>query len=111
LSTSVVVLPAGIEEQPTGAARFALLGSSQNPSAVNATIRYSLASSSPVDLRIFSTTAELVRTLRSGVETAGLHQVVWDRTDDLGQPVGRGTWFCRMTAGGFQAVSKLTTIE
>jgi hypothetical protein len=111
ISQSVAVLASGVEEPRAGAMRFALLGSGGNPSVSQATIRYSLAAASPVDLRIYSTTGELVRTLRSGVEPAGLHQVVWDRTDDLGQPVGRGTWFCRMTAGNFRAVSKLTTIE
>ena len=111
LSSSVVVQPAGIEEQPTSAARFALLGSSQNPSASRATIRYSLAKGSSVALRIFSTTGELVRVLETGTQPPGLHQVIWDGKDELGRPVGRGTWFCRMTAGSFQAVSKLTTIE
>jgi hypothetical protein len=111
LTKSVFVGPAGIEEQPTGAARFALLSGSQNPSASRATIRYSLAAASPVDLRIFSTTGELVRVLETGIQSPGLHAVVWDGRDGLGRPVGRGTWFCRMTAGSFQAVSKLTTIE
>jgi hypothetical protein len=111
VTKSVAVLSTGIAEQPAGAARFALLGSSQNPSGPRTAIRYSLAAASPVDLRIYSTTGKLVRTLYSGVEPAGLHQVVWNRTDDLGQLVGRGTYFCRMTAGNFRAVSKLTTIE
>jgi hypothetical protein len=111
LSKSVVVLSSGVEEQPAGATRFALLGSRRNPSVADVTIRYSLAAASPVDLRIFSATGKLVRTLHSGVEPAGLHQVVWNRTDDLGRPVGRGTYFCRMTAGSFRAVSKLTAIE
>ena len=111
LSKSVVVLAMGVEEQPVGALRFALLGGSRSPSGPQTAIRYSLAQASPVDLRIYSTTGKLVRTLRSGIEAAGLHQVVWNRSDDLGQPVGRGTYFCRMTAGSFRAVSKLTTIE
>jgi hypothetical protein len=111
LSKSVYVGPAGIEEQPLGNARFTLFGSSQNPARRQATIRYSLAEASPVDLRIFSTTGELVRVLESGTREPGMHQVVWDGRDELGRPVGRGTWFCRMTAGGYQAVSKLTTVE
>jgi len=111
LTKSVYVGPAGIEEQRLDNARFVLLGSSQNPSAAHATIRYSLAEASPVDLRIFSTTGELVRVLEIGTRQPGQHQVVWDGRDELGRPVGRGTWFCRMTAGSFQAVSKLTTIE
>ena len=111
LTKSVFVGPAGIEEQPTGNARFVLFGSSQNPARTHATIRYSLAKASAVDLRIFSTTGELVRVLETGTREPGLHQASWDGKDELGRPVGRGAWFCRMTAGGFQAVSKLTTIE
>ncbi len=111
LSTSVVVQPAGIEEQPSGNARFVLLGSSQNPARTHATIRYALREVSPVDLRIFSATGELVRVLETGIQSPGQHQALWDGKDELGRPVGRGTWFCRMTAGSFQAVSKLTTIE
>ena len=111
LTKSVYVGPAGIEEQPRGNARFVLFGSSHNPARTQATIRYSLASASVVDLRIFSAGGELVRALETGTQPSGLHQVIWDGKDELGRPVGRGTWFCRMTAGGFQAVSKLTTIE
>ncbi len=111
LSKTIVVLASGIEEPSAGAARFALLGSGQNPSVSQTAIRYSLAAASPVDLRIYSTTGKLVRTLRSGIEPAGLHQVVWDRRDDSGQPVGRGAYFCRMTAGDFRAARKLTIVE
>jgi hypothetical protein len=111
LSKSVFVQPAGIEEQQAGNARFVLFGSSQNPARGNATIRYELRAASAVDLRVYSTTGELVRVLEAGTREAGLHQVLWDGKDGLGRPVGRGTWFCRMTAGSFRAVSKLTTIE
>lgn len=111
LAKSVYVGPVGIEEQPLSNARFVLFGSSRNPARRQATIRYSLAQASPVGLRIYSTTGELVRVLDSGTREPGMHQVVWDGRDELGRPVGRGTWFCRMTAGGYEAVSKLTTIE
>jgi hypothetical protein len=111
LTKSVYVGPAAIEEHPSGNVRFVLLGSSQNPARGQATIRYSLAEASVVDLRVFSTTGELVRVLQSGARESGPHQVLWDGKDELGRPVGRGTWFCRMTAGGFQAVSKLTTVD
>jgi hypothetical protein len=111
LTKSVYVGPAGIEDKPVANARFVLFGSGQNPARKQATIRYSLAQASPVDLRIFSTSGELVRVIESGTRESGMHQVIWDGRDELGRPVGRGTWFCRMTAGGFQAVSKLTTID
>jgi hypothetical protein len=110
LTKSVYVVPAGIEERPMSNARFVLFGS-QNPARKQATIRYSLTQASAVDLRIFSTSGELVRVVESGTRESGMHQVIWDGRDELGRPVGRGTWFCRMTAGSFQAVSKLTTIQ
>lgn len=111
LTKSVVIQPAGIEEQAAGVTRFALLGSARSPSGPQTEIRYSVAAESPVVLRIFSATGELVRVLEAGTQSPGLHQVVWDGKDALGRPVGRGTWFCRMTAGSFQAVSKLTTVR
>jgi hypothetical protein len=111
LTKSVYVVPAGVEEQPKGNARFTLFGSSQNPARPQVTIRYSLAQASLVELRVFSAAGELVRVLESGNRQPGLYQAVWDGRDELGRPVGRGTWFCRMTADGYQAVSKLTTIE
>ena len=111
LSKTVYVVPAGIEERPMSNVRFVLLGSTQNPARGQATVRYSLAQVSPVDLRIYSTTGELVRVLESGTREVGTHEAVWDGRNELGRPVGRGTWFCRMTAGGYQSVCKLTTID
>jgi len=111
LSKAVAVRPAGIEEQPVGNARSVLLGSSQNPARNNATIRYELRAASAVDLRIFSTTGGLVRVLETGTREAGLHQVLWDGKDGLGRPVGRGTWFCRLTAGDFRAARQVVLVE
>lgn len=111
LTKSVYVGPAGIEEQPSGSDRFVLFGGTQSPVRTPATIRYSLAVPTRVDLRIFSATGELARVLEAGIQPSGQHHTLWDGRDDSGRPVGRGTWFCRMTAGNFQAVAKLTTIE
>ena len=111
LSKSVIVLGSGVEESRAGVLEFALLGSSSNPSGSRTAIRYSLAKTSPVDLRVYSTTGKLVRSLRSGVEPAGLHQAIWNRTDDLGRSVGRGTYFCRMTACNYRATCKLDFVR
>jgi flagellar hook assembly protein FlgD len=42
-----------------------------------------------------------VATLKDGVEGAGQRSVVWDGTNDRGQSVGSGIYFCSMTAGEF----------
>jgi len=42
-----------------------------------------------------------VRTLVDGVgQQAGRHTVVWDGTDDTGQPLGGGVYICRMSVDG-----------
>jgi hypothetical protein len=110
LSQSVFVQPAGVEEQLTGATRFVLLGS-RNPVTTGATVRYSLGAASHVDLRIFSASGTLVRTLRSGVESPGRHDLTWDGHDDSGHRVGRGTYFCRLTAGDSRASRQIVLVE
>jgi hypothetical protein len=110
LSTSVVVQPAGIEEQLADPTQFALLVS-RNPATTSATIRYSLAAASYVDLSVFSANGTLVRTLRSGVESPGPHDATWDGRDDSGRRVGRGTYFCCLTAGDFRASRQIVLIE
>lgn len=98
-------------EEPAHVLRFALLGASQSPSRLHSTIRFSLARKSMVDLRVYSAAGKLIRVLRSGRELPGHHQTVWDHSDDLGRPVSRGAYFCRMTADQFRAVGKLTLVE
>ena len=107
---SVVVLGSGVEEQPAGKAAFALRVSGFAPYR-SRVIRYSLAAATPVDLRIYGTSGELVRTLCSGFQTAGEHELVWDNRDDAGRRVGSGAYLCRMTAGDFRATCKLAVVR
>ena len=111
LTKSVYVGPAGIEEQPSGNDRFVLFGITRNPARTPATIRYSLREVSPVDLRVFSATGEMVRVLETGIQSPGQHQALWDGHDDSGRPVGRGTYFCQLTAGGFRASRPIILVD
>jgi flagellar hook assembly protein FlgD len=54
-----------------------------------------------VIVRVYSVAGRHVATLRDGVEEAGQRSVVWDGTNDRGQSVGSGIYFCSMTAGEF----------
>jgi flagellar hook assembly protein FlgD len=42
---------------------------------------------------------------------AGQHQITWDATNDLGQPVAAGLYFCRMQAEKFTDVIKLALVK
>lgn len=111
LGKTVHVRSSGIAESPQRAAGFALFEAQPNPAGRRTTLSYALPFASDVDLRVYSSSGELVRTLRVGTEPAGTYSVRWDGRDDSGRRVGPGTYFCRLTAGGFRAARKLTLVD
>jgi hypothetical protein len=70
-----------------------------NPSTV---IGYELKQAGEVDLRIFSATGRLVRTLMHGNAEPGAHRVEWDGRDDAGRPQPSGAYYYRLTAGDLE---------
>ena len=107
---SVVVVPAGIAE-PGRPAALAFFELHPNPAGARSEVSYSLARPGFVDLRVYSASGSLVRTLAAGLEAAGEHSVAWDGYDEAGQSTGRGIYYCRLAAGGFEAVRKLVRTE
>ena len=79
----------GIEEldRPT---QFQLFQNFPNPFNPSTTIKFNLSSDSPVHIKIFDVTGELIKTITADVQTAGEHEIVWDGTNDKGirQPSG-----------------------
>ena len=82
-----------------------------NPFTSSTTVIYSLAGRTEVTLRVFSVEGRTVRTLVSGKESPGLHQVLWNGRDDMGKDVGPGVYFCRLEAGPHSAVKKMVVLK
>lgn len=111
MAKTVHVRASGIAEPPHAVTGFALFEAVPNPAGRRTTLSYTLPAATPVDLRVYSSAGELVRTLRAGTEPAGTHSASWDGRDESGQPVGPGTYFCRLVAGSFRAARKLTLLD
>jgi hypothetical protein len=112
LTKDIRVWPSSGIEEPAGAkAMLARFDACPSPSAGRTVFQYTLPAAGMVDIRVYASSGELVRTLRTGMQPAGPHQVIWDGRDEPGRQVGRGTYFCRLTAGDFRASRKLTIIE
>lgn len=62
-------------------------------------IRFNLARSSRVALRIYDVRGRLVRDVPDGAMGAGLNQIPWDGRDSRGLPVPCGIYICRMDVG------------
>ncbi|MFO7675826.1 MAG: FlgD immunoglobulin-like domain containing protein, partial [bacterium] len=80
--------PAGLDRLP--------LVVSPNPFSRTATVRYSLARDTDVNLRVYDAAGRSVRTLQGGPMRAGSHRTVWNGADDSGRRVAHGVYFVRL---------------
>jgi endonuclease I len=73
--------------------KFILYQPYPNPFNPTTTIEYDLPNSGRVDLAIYDVLGKRIHTLVFGNQQAGFKSVVWDATNDFGQPVSAGLYF------------------
>ena len=73
--------------------KIQLFQNNPNPFNVKTNIRYSIAQSGIVQLKIYNSLGQLVRTLVNGKRFSGENNVVWFGKNDEGQPVSSGFYF------------------
>jgi hypothetical protein len=78
-----------------------------NPLLDRTRISFELPDSRDVDVRIFGVHGERIRTLATGMRSAGRHWVEWDVRDAAGHRVGPGLYFARVCLGAFEKTQKL----
>jgi flagellar hook assembly protein FlgD len=64
-----------------------------------------------VVLEIFNIRGNRVRTLISGYKEAGIHNVIWDSTDDNGNTVSSGIYFYRMETANFTQSKRMLLLK
>lgn len=82
-----------------------------NPFNPSTTIQYNLAKEEPVKLRVYNIFGQLVKTLVDNSQSAGLHSVIWDGSNNAGQKVSSGIYFYQLTAGNFVSVKKMIMLK
>jgi len=101
-------LTSGVDEPPAApGATTALRGNFPNPFNPSTAIKFDLAASGPVSLRIFDAGGRLIRTLIDGPRAAGAQSAVWDGRSDGAAPVPSGVYFYRLEAPGFAASEQM----
>jgi hypothetical protein len=90
---------------------YALGQSFPNPFKDNATISYQLPEETPVSLKVFNVTGQVVRELASGKQKAGFYNAVWDGKDSSGRSVSSGVYFYRLDAASFSKTNKLVVVR
>ena len=82
-----------------------------NPATESTVIRYALTHETPVDMVLYDLSGRTVRTLVNEIMPGGQHQITWDGTNDEGQLVSGGTYFCRLSTQESSQSIKITVIR
>ncbi len=94
---------------------FALFPAYPNPFNPQTTLRYALPEASQVMLSIYNLHGAALKTLLQAPQSAGVHSVSWDGTDQQGKIVPAGIYLCQLQAMGttqkFSQTQKLSLIK
>ncbi len=107
----------GVEDQPVATSdnlpgEFSLSQNYPNPFNPATTIKFSIPERSEVNMKIFNTLGQEVRTLVQGRFDVGTHEVVWDGRDDSGNQVSSGIYLYRISVDNkFTDVKKLILLK
>ena len=84
------------EEDSVPVYEFGLKANYPNPFNPTTTIIYSLPETCEATLEIYNVKGQKVRTLATGLQERGYHQVVWDGSDDQNRIVSSGLYFYKL---------------
>jgi hypothetical protein len=102
--------PARIDPIPSQF-RFGLSQNAPNP-CINATkIRYEVARSARVRIKIYDALGRRVAVLVDGVKAPGVHSAEWNVRNSKGKPVTSGVYFYKMESGSFTATRKMLVLR
>ena len=90
---------------------FALAQNYPNPFNPSTTIAFQLGSASQVELVIYNSSGQRIRTLLSGPLPAGHHRLQWDGRNQRGELVASGAYLYQLAAGDFVATRQLTLLK
>jgi len=87
---------------------FILRQNYPNPLNPKTTIHYELLKYSHVEIKIYNTAGQEVKTLIDKIQNAGRHSIEWNGKTNWGQLVVSGIYLLEMRAGDFCQVRKMT---
>jgi hypothetical protein len=90
---------------------FRLVQNSPNPFNPVTKVAYHVPSESRVTIRVFDVTGRLVTTLVDDVVEPGRHAAVWNGTNDAGESVGSGVYFCTMETPDYRGSHKMMLLK
>ena len=90
---------------------FNLYNNYPNPFNPVTTFRYDLPENSHVTITIYDMLGRQVKTLINQTQDAGFKSVIWDATNDYGNPVSAGVYLYKIQAGEFVQTKKMVLLK
>ena len=90
---------------------YALNQNYPNPFNPTTQINYELPNNSFVNIDIYDVIGHKIKSLVSSNQEAGYKSVVWNATNDLGQPVSAGMYIYTIQAGEFRQTKKMVLLK
>jgi hypothetical protein len=91
--------------------RWALGQNTPNPAAGGTEIRFEVARTSDVSIKVFNAMGQLVQTLENSRLEPGRYSVHWDGTNTVGEKVSSGVYFYKMHTNNFNATRKMLILK
>ena len=82
-----------------------------NPFNPSTHVRYQLAQSGKVDLKVFNVAGQLVKIIVSDKQNAGYYQIAWRGDNNRGKQVASGVYFCRLETPGYTKSMKMIVVR
>jgi len=90
---------------------FALHQNYPNPFNPTTKIRYDLPETEFVSITIYNVIGHKIKSLVSIKQEAGYRSIIWDATNDYGQPVSAGMYIYSIQAGEFRQTKKMVLLK
>ncbi|MFH1851275.1 MAG: T9SS type A sorting domain-containing protein [Candidatus Neomarinimicrobiota bacterium] len=99
------------QKEPVVPNKMFLYQNYPNPFNSNTTIRYDLTDRQFIKITIYDLLGRKITTLLSGMQDVGYKLVIWDGTNDKGQPVSAGVYFYQIRAGEYVQTKKMVVLK
>ncbi|NLP10675.1 T9SS type A sorting domain-containing protein [bacterium] len=100
-----------VEQRTAVPVEFKLEQNYPNPFNPATQIPFSLEKEGWVQLAVFNSLGQRIRTLVEGRRQPGVHQAWWNGCDDLGRPVAAGVYLYRLEAGGHRLTRHMLYVK
>jgi flagellar hook assembly protein FlgD len=74
-------------------------------------LRYDLPEDAMVNITIYDMMGRIVKTMVNAQQNAGYKSVIWDATNNAGQPVSAGLYLYTIQAGKFRQTKKMVLLK